>query len=60
MRHRDGAVAHRKQLVQAAGLKAGRHEDDVAAGNDPVGHRDGEAHPAPAFGHEELQLLLVF
>ena len=44
----DGSVAHRKQLVQAARLKAGRHEDDVAAGDHAVRHRNVKADPAPA------------
>ena len=35
-------------LVQAAGLEAGGHEQDVGAGGDAVGHGRGEAHPAAA------------
>ena len=44
----DGAVGHGVQLVQAAGLEARGHEQDVAAGRDAVGHGHAEPHPPPA------------
>ena len=46
--NRDGAVGHGIQLVQATGLKAGGHEQQVTACRDAVGHAHTEAHPPPA------------
>lgn len=48
MYNRDSAVRHGIELVQAAGLKSGRHEQDVTASSDTVGHAHTEAHPPPA------------
>lgn len=45
VRHRNGAVAHGVQLIQAARFETRRHEDDVAPGDDSVRH--GHAEPAP-------------
>mmetsp|Transcript_15935 Transcript_15935/g.39673 ORF Transcript_15935/g.39673 Transcript_15935/m.39673 type:complete len:261 (-) Transcript_15935:1392-2174(-) len=46
--HRHGAIRHGVQLVKAARLKAGRHEQDVDARSDTVRHLDRETDPAPA------------
>ena len=35
--HRDGAVTHREQLADAAGLKARRHQEGITAGIDQPG-----------------------
>ena len=44
----DGAVGHGVELVEAAGLEAGGHEEDVAAGRYAVRHLHAETHPPPA------------
>ena len=48
MHNRDSAICHGVELVQATGLESGRHEQDVTACGDAVGHAHAEAHPTPA------------
>jgi len=45
--HRHRAVVHGVELVQAARLKPGRHEEDVAPGGDAVRHLVAEPEPGP-------------
>ena len=40
------AIGHGVQLIQATGLKAGWHEQDVAASRDAMRHAYTEANPA--------------
>lgn len=47
MNDRDCAISHGIQLVEATGLKAGGHEEDVTACSDAMGHAHTEAHPTP-------------
>lgn len=46
----DGSISHGKQLIQAAWLEAGRHEENVTARQNAMCDRNAEAHPAPAPG----------
>ena len=46
--HWHGPVRHGIELVQAAGLKAGGHQQQVGGCNETVRHRHAEAHPAAA------------
>mmetsp|Transcript_26193 Transcript_26193/g.56823 ORF Transcript_26193/g.56823 Transcript_26193/m.56823 type:complete len:262 (-) Transcript_26193:1093-1878(-) len=46
--HRHRPVPHGVELVEAAGLEAAGHEEDVAARVDAVGHFHREPHPPPA------------
>ena len=57
MNNRDSAVSHGIQLVQATGLKARGHEQDVTSSSDAVGHAHAEPHPPPAL---VLPVLLHF
>ena len=57
MNNRDSAVSHGIQLVQATGLEARGHEQDVTASSDAVGHAHAEPHPPPAL---VLPVLLHF
>ena len=43
--HRDGAVVHRVQLVQAARLETRRHEEEIRSGGDAVRHLVAEPDP---------------
>lgn len=47
VRHGSCAIRHCVQLVEATGLKAGGHEQEVCGSCDLVAHGDVEAHPAP-------------
>lgn len=51
------AIGHGIQLVQATGLKAGRHEEDVTASSDAMRHAYTEAHPTSTL---VLPMLLHF
>ena len=44
----DCAIGHGVELVEAAGLKAGGHEQHVHPGCDAVCHGHVESHPPPA------------
>mmetsp|Transcript_26194 Transcript_26194/g.56828 ORF Transcript_26194/g.56828 Transcript_26194/m.56828 type:complete len:265 (-) Transcript_26194:1081-1875(-) len=46
--HRHRPVPHGVELVEAAGLEAAGHEEDVAGGVDAVGHLHREPHPRAA------------
>ena len=48
MHDRHGAVGHGVELVEAAGFKAGGHEQEVAACRNTVRHAHVEAHPPAA------------
>ena len=57
MHNWDGAVSHGIQLVETTWLKAGGHEQDVAACCDAMGHSHTETDPAPTL---ILPMLLHF
>jgi len=57
MNNRNSAISHGIQLVQATGLEARGHEQDVTAGSDAVGHAHAEPHPPSAL---VLPVLLHF
>ena len=48
MHNRHGAVGHGVELVEAAGLEAAGHEQQVGAGGDAVRQAHVEADPAAA------------
>mmetsp|Transcript_28650 Transcript_28650/g.51204 ORF Transcript_28650/g.51204 Transcript_28650/m.51204 type:complete len:572 (-) Transcript_28650:957-2672(-) len=56
---RHGAVRHGVQLVEAARLKARRHQQNVDAGGDAVRHRHVEPHPRLAIGVARLHTAKV-
>ena len=57
MHNGHGAVGHGVELVEAAGLEARGHEEDVCPRGQPVRHAAGEPHPPPAL-LEALRLHL--
>ena len=56
------AVSHSVKLIEPAGLKAGRHKEQICCCRDAVRHVDGEAHPAAdviaVFGFYAPKVLL--